>query len=357
MKPIKIETLIKFLLGLGAVLLLMMVLYRFFTLVLYGLIALVLTYILDPLVNRLQATGMNRTLAVSLVIASVILLLFWFSRTALPVIGGQIIMLGQQLNIEEILDVTAQIEDQILKTLPFLTKGFLRDNVPYALEALFQTDNIKDTINNLVGIFTNIFWAFLVVPFATFFMLKDGSRLRRNILELIPNKYFETVLNGIEKIEKRVVTYFKSVGLQSIIIAITATIMLNFAGLNNALSVGIVAGVANIIPYFGPLIGYLLSIIVSIIETGDFSLVLYVILAIAVTQFIDIIFLQPTLFSRSANLHPIVILFVIMIGAELAGIFGMIIAVPSMAIIVITIKQILWSLDNYYVFRPAEEPK
>lgn len=351
MKKLNAETFIRLIIGLAAVLLFLLILYRFFTLVLYALIALVITYILDPFVNRMQAVGMNRTLAISIVISSLILLLVWFSSTILPAIANQLIILSQQLNIDAVIAVTAQIEEQILEHLPFLQEGILIDNVPNALDALFQPEDFAATLNNILGIFADIFWAFLVVPFATFFILKDGARLRRNILQLVPNKYFETALTGIEKIEKRLVTYFKSVGLQSIIIATTATITLSFVGLNNALSVGIAAGVANIIPYFGPIIGYVLSIIVSILETGDFSLVIFVIIAIAITQIIDNIIVQPLLFSRSANLHPLVVLFVVMTGAELAGIFGMLIAVPLTAIIVITAKQISWSLENYQVFR------
>lgn len=355
MKTLNTERFIKLVMGLAAVLLVLLILYKFFTLVLYALIALVITYILDPFVNRMQSVGMHRTLAISIVISSLILVLVWFSSTALPAIANQVIGLGQQLNIDAVLAVTAQIEDQILERAPFLPEGFLRENVPNAVEVLFQTDDISRTVNNILGIFANIFWAFLVIPFATFFILKDGARLRRNMLQLVPNKYFETVLTGIEKVENRLVIYFKSVGLQSLIITTVATITLNIVGLNNALSVGIAAGVANIIPYFGPIIGYILSIIVSILETGDFSLVIYVIGAIAITQIVDNMIVQPLLFSRSANLHPLVVLFVVMIGAELAGIFGMLVAVPLTAIIVITIKQIRWSLDNYFVFRPVKE--
>ena len=355
MKSFNIERFIRFLIGLAIVLLILFVLYRFFVLVLYALIALVFSYILDPFVNRLQSVGLNRTLAISLVLSTLVLLLVWFSSTILPAIAGQVIMLGQQLNIDAVLAVSAEIEEQILQRVPFLPEGFLRDNIPGAVEVLFQTDDISRTINNILGIFANIFWAIIVVPFATFFILKDGAYLRRNILELVPNRYFESVLTGIEKVEKRLVTYFKSVGLQSIIIATTATIMLSFAGLNNALSVGIAVGVANIIPYFGPVIGYILSIIVSVLETGDFSMVIYVFTAILITQIIDVSIVQPTLFSRSANLHPLVILFVVMTGAELAGIFGMLVAVPITATIVITIKQIRWSFENYKIFSPVEQ--
>ncbi len=355
MKKLNLESFIRLIVIVAVTALFLMILYRFFVLVLYALIALVITYILDPFVNRMQSAGMNRTLGISIVIASLILLLVWFSSTALPAIANQVLVLGQQLNIDAILAVTTQIEEHILQRAPFLPEGFLRDNVPNAVETLFQADDVSRTINNILGIFANIFWALLVIPFATFFILKDGASLRRNMLQLIPNKYFETVLTGIEKVEKRLITYFKSVGVQCLIIATVATVTLNFAGLNNASSVGIAAGLANIIPYFGPIIGYILSIIVSILETGDFSLVIYVIAAIAITQVVDNIFVQPLLFSRSANLHPLVVLFVVMIGAELAGIFGMLIAVPLTAIVVITIKQVTWSLENYHVFRLREK--
>jgi len=112
-----------------------------------------------------------------------------------------------------------------------------------------------------------------------------------------------------------------------------------------------VVGVANTIPYFGPIIGYILSIIVSIIEVGDFTLVLPCVLAILFVQILDNIIFQPFIFSRSADMHPVAILFIIMIGAETAGIIGMLIAIPIATIIKITINQIRWSFNNYYVFR------
>jgi len=161
MKSFNIERFIRFLIGLAIVLLILFVLYRFFVLILYALIALVFSYILDPFVNRLQAVGLNRTLAISLVLSTLVLLLVWFSSTILPAIAGQVIMLGQQLNIDAVLAVSAEIEEQILQRVPFLPEGFLRDNIPGAVEVLFQTDDISRTINNILGIFANIFWAFI----------------------------------------------------------------------------------------------------------------------------------------------------------------------------------------------------
>ena len=115
---------------------------------------------------------------------------------------------------------------------------------------------------------------------------------------------------------------------------------LSIAGLENSLSVGISVGIANTIPYFGPIIGYLLSIIISIVETGDFSLVLYCVVAIFIVQMIDNLIFQPYLFSKSADMHPVAILFIILIGAETAGILGMLIAIPLATTIRITISRL-----------------
>ena len=142
--------------------------------------------------------------------------------------------------------------------------------------------------------------------------------------------------------------------LQSRIVAFTSCVRLSSVGLSNALSVGIAVRLANTIPYFGTIIGYILSIIVSIIEVGNFSLVLPCILAILFVQMLDNIVLQPIIFSRSADMHPVAILFIIMIGAETAGILGMLVAIPIATIIKITFNQISWSLNNYYVFRSGD---
>jgi predicted PurR-regulated permease PerM len=117
------------------------------------------------------------------------------------------------------------------------------------------------------------------------------------------------------------------------------------------MSVGIAVGLANTIPYFGPILGYFLSIIVSIIETGNFSLVAASILAIFVVQMLDNIVFQPMLFSRSADMHPVAILFIILIGAETAGIIGMLVAIPIATVVKITITQVSWSFNNYQIFR------
>lgn len=351
MKNITLEKVIKFLVGLAGLTLLYLVFINYTNLIGYGIIAMILSYILDPIVNRMQSSGMNRTLAITLTLSSVILILVWISTTIIPIIANQMVELAGQMNIENIQGIIAQIETRLIKSFSFLPEGFLSDNVTTVIEELFNVGGLPNAVSNIIGIFTNLFSAFLVIPFATFFFLKDGSRIRRDILQLVPNKYFETTLSIIDKIETRLGIYFRSVLLQSLLVATTSWLGLTLVGLNNSLSVGISIGIANTIPYFGPIIGYILSAIVSIIEVGDFSLVLPCILAIFCVQLLDNVVFQPLIFSKSADMHPLAILFIILVGAETAGILGMLIAIPIATIIRITITQFSWSFRNYQVFR------
>jgi len=357
MKSLTIDRLVRLGLALVSLTVLFYLLYYFGTLVGYAVIAIVITYLLDPVVSRIQTTGIKRIWAIIITLSALILLLIWISTNIFPVITNQMVELAGQLNFQTIQNIARQVEERLTENFTFLPDHFLSTNTTQMIQDLFDVGQIPGALSNLIGLFSNIFWATLVIPFATFFFLKDGAKIRRDILQLVPNKYFETILSLIDKIETRLGIYFRSVMLQSLIVALASWLVLSIVGLNNALSVGIAVGLANTIPYFGPAIGYVLSIIVSIIEVGNFSLVLPCLLAIFLVQLIDNLVLQPVIFSRSAELHPVAILFIIMVGAEIAGILGMLVAVPIATTVKITINQIRWSISNYYVFRSFETPK
>lgn len=354
MRKLTVEKVFRGLMLLASLLLALMLVYRFATLVGYVLIALVFSYLFDPIVNRMQVAGFKRTNAVIMVIASFILIIVWASTSIAPTIGNQVVTLAQQINVEAIQRIAVQVEREVVIFVPFVTEGQIKEVITRFVDTLFDIGDFQQAVTNLFGIFANIFAAALIIPFATFFFLKDGSKLRRQILELVPNRYFETTLTIINKIETRLILYFKGVLIQCTLVAIISWLLLSIAGLNNALTVGVSVGLANTIPYFGPILGYFLSIIIAVFETGDFSLVPYCILAIMIAQIVDNVILQPLIFSKSADLHPLYILFIILIGAELAGIIGMLLAIPIATIIKITITEINWSINNYYVFKPEE---
>lgn len=348
---ITLEKIVKFVVGLATLSLLVLFLLNFSNLVAYVLIAILFSYLLDPVVNRMQAAGMNRTVGVTLTLATVALIIVWVSTSFIPIIANQMAALAGQLSMENIRFIATEIETHFRESFEFLPPGFLQDNLTQLSENLLNTGRITELMTNLIGIFTNIFAAVIIIPFSTFFFLKDGSKIRRDLLQFVPNKYFETTLSLIDKVETRLGIYFRSVLVQCTLVALSSWFLLSIAGMSNSASVGITIGVANTIPYFGPIIGYLLAIVISIIETGDFSLVLPCLLAIFIVQILDNVVFQPLIFSKSADMHPVAILFIIMIGAQTAGILGMLVAIPIATTIKITFNQMRWSFNNYYVYR------
>jgi len=351
MMQLSVEKILRFLLVAVLLVFAGMVMLKFSLLLIYLLVALILSYLLDPVVNRMQANGMNRTVSILIVLISVMLLVVWASTTILPNIGNQIARLAQQFNLETVRYIAVTLEDFINQAIPYLPAGYLENNMAALYEQLFNFDDIQKLLGNIFGIFTNLAFATIIIPFTTFFFLKDGGILRRQILEFVPNKYFETTLTIISKIEQRIGAHFRGVALQSTLVALFSWLFLSIAGLNNALTVGIAIGLANTIPYFGPVLGYILSIVIAIVETGDFSLVINCIIAVGLTQILDNVVFYPAIFSRTAGIHPLYVLVVILIGAELAGLLGMLVAVPIATILRVIITQITWSFKNYYVFR------
>ena len=351
MKSFTLEKIVKTVIGIGGIIVVGLILYDLSTLVGYAIIAIILSYVLDPFVNRLQAYGLNRTIAITLTLTTMILMLVYISTELFPIIAREMGQLTQQLDINSLKNIARTIDQELRENYSIFSEMTLEDEIDTGISDILAFDKITDVLGGAFSIFTNVFAAFLVIPFTTFFFLKDGTRIRREALQIVPNKYFETTLSLLDKVEKRLGLYFKSVLFQSFLVAVFSYIGLSIAGLQNALSVGIAVGVANTIPYFGPLIGYVLSIAVSILETGDFSITGFCLLAILIVQVMDNVIFQPFIFSKSADMHPVSILFIILIGAQTAGVLGMLIAIPIATTVKITIKQIRWSFDNYYIFR------
>ncbi|HMB89634.1 MAG TPA: AI-2E family transporter [Rhodothermales bacterium] len=269
-----------------------------------------------------------------------------------PIQGRALETLGLAVRDVMFADLVSSIEERLSSLVP-VQEGMITNAITGVFETLFQEDRLTQLMGSIVSFFTDVFYAILVIPFVCFFVLKDGTAMRRAILRLVPNRYFEITLAINEKVEMNIGRYFRGLMLQCISIATLATVLLSIVGLQSAVAVGIFAGLANTIPYFGPLMGFLAGTLVGVAQTGDFSLILGILIAMGLTQIADNALFQPLIFSRAAQAHPLVILFVVLIGAQLGGIVGMLVAIPVITIVRVVVQQILWSLRNYRILQAA----
>jgi len=349
------DRVVRFLLGVAGAALAGWVLWYFAGLVLYLVVGGVLAYLLRPIVDWLQSLGLGRVLAIFATFVLVVGLMAVVVTSIVPFVGQQVQELSQLINVEMATDVASYLEARLRQAVP-LEPGVLVENVERMAQALRQGDlvqgeRVTETVSSVVAVFTNIVYAVVIIPFVTFFLLKDGLQIRRSLMWLVPNRYFEVTLTIVDKVENNISRYFRALLIQCTSIAALASVMLWMVGLQNAIAIGIFTGIANTIPYFGPFLGFLCGGLVGIAQTGNLVLVPWVALAMAITQLADNVLLQPIIFSRAANAHPLVILFVVLIGARLGGIVGMLVAIPLTTTIRVVVEQVLWSLRNYRILR------
>ncbi|RMF53793.1 MAG: AI-2E family transporter [Bacteroidetes bacterium] len=336
----------------GLVLLLvgLWLLWYFARLVAFLLVGLVLAYLMRPLMYRLEGLGLGRITAIVgtfiVVLGTLSLLLTYL----VPFLADQVNEIAREVSPERLRAVAADLEAYLGRVLP-VPAGELQQSFTRLFDTLFQEQRLTRMLGSVVDLFTNLFYAVVVIPFITFFFLKDGTLIRQALLRRVPNRYFEVTLALVEKIETNLGRYFRALMVQCLSIATVATVLLYVAGLKYAPAVGLFTGLANTIPYFGPFLGFVAGTLVGIAQTGDFSLVPGVVVAMLLTQLADNVFFQPFIFSKAARTHPLVILFVVLIGAQLAGIVGMLLAIPVMTTLRVAAEQVWWSFRNYRILR------
>lgn len=345
-----LDRVVRLLLGVAALAVVGWLLWFFAALVVYLLVGVLIAYLLRPLVDRLQSVGLGRVPAVLVTLTSVLLAIGWVITSLLPVVAHQISELVNLVADERLADVAASLEEALQPFVP-LQQGAIFEGLTRTFETLFQDQELSATFTSMVSLVSNIFYAVLVIPFVAFFFLKDGTRIRLAIFRLVPNRYFEIALAILAKIETNLGRYFKALLVQCVTIGTVASLLLTVVGLDYAVAVGIFTGLANTIPYFGPLMGFLAGTLVGIAQTGNFALVPGVLVAMVLTQAVDNLLVYPLIFSRAARTHPLIILFVVLIAAQLAGIVGMLVAIPLTTIVRVAVEQVLWSLRNYRIMK------
>jgi len=316
-----------------------------FFLIISGLVA----YLLGPIADFFQRMGTGRTVGVLMTFVFVAAVVVIGFASMVPFIEEQVIDLAKLLSPEVLRQATASIEETLRHYVP-MPEGAVDQGLANAIEALFRQERISNAFSYTIDLFTNILYALLVIPLVTFFLMKDGRDLTEAVVNLVPNRYFELTVDLIESIRNHLGRYFRALLVRDIVVAVLATVLLSGVGLRYASVVGIFAGLANTIPYFGPLLGLAAAIIVGVAQTGDLVLFPGIFAAIFVTQIVDNV-LQPFIFSRAIRIHPLVILCTVIIGAEVGGIIGMLLAIPVITVLWVTAKSISWSIQNYKVFR------
>ena len=303
----------------------------------------VLTVVLKPLVDKVESKGMSRTLAILSIYvlfgAFVVLGLI----TIYPIVVAQVIDISSRLDQQHLVPMLKKFSASLSQQVPFMKA----DEITVRINTMLS--DMSRSMETLLTSALSMAMSLIIVPFITFFLLLDYYAMQKNLVENIPNKYFEMTLNLLQKLEEQVSKYIQGTCIESIVVALLYIIAYYIMGVNYAIVLGIVGGIMNIIPFAGPFIGAVPVLIVTMIQFGDLSMLIPIIISTVVVQQLDQIFVQPTVFSKILDIHPLTMFLVILIGGQVLGVLGMVLSIPIYTIITVTARETNWGLKNYRI--------
>ncbi|MBI5485010.1 MAG: AI-2E family transporter [Deltaproteobacteria bacterium] len=309
------------------------------------IIAALLAYLLDPVVTAIEVKGVSRTLAASLLMLFIlfVFMLFWY--TVIPIAIDQLMNLQAGTGSKPALKAIASLEGYIRRHGEAVGLG----NISLTEElGKFKTGLIQKIPDFIIKDSVSLLLGCVMVPFIMFFILKDGREFKKYFISLVPNRYFEFTLDLLYKMEVQLGNYLRGQFLDAVVFGVLATITLWALNVPYFVVIGCFAGLANLIPFVGPLVGALAAMVAVVLEQGDIARGASVLIAFVILKLVDDFAIQPLAVGRHVNLHPMVVAIAIIVGGHLFGVLGMLLAVPSLGFFKVVLEE---SIDTYRRYR------
>lgn len=307
-------------------------------------IALFTSMLLNPIVDFFENRGIERLLAVILLFTAIIFLIVLGIEFLAPVVSHEVDQMSAALQTQSSDDLIQKFQQSLGKAIPLLSNPMIQAEIKGQLDALLQK-----SLTMLIGMLSGVV-NMVMLGFITFFFLKDGRRMKKTVVSWVPNRYFEMALIILHKTAQRLGSYLRGQLVVAAIVGALSIIALYLLNIRYFFFIGVMAGLANMIPYFGPLVGAIPAMIIALLDNGSIGPVAAVAVAFASIQLFENVLVSPFIVSKSVELHPLTVIVVILIGGQLLGIFGMLMAVPIASIIKVSAKELYWGVRNYRIF-------
>ncbi|RXI77039.1 AI-2E family transporter [Levilactobacillus suantsaii] len=317
------------------------------------LISGILFYLLNPIVKllervRFKRLHFNRTAAVAIVFLGLAAVLAGAIAWLVPRLVSQITTLVG--NIPDFAKASESVIRQAVQhpwlqqvdVAKYLTQ--LQSSLAKYAESFMS--GLTTGIGTIVGTVTSVTITAVTAPVMLFYMLKDGEKFMPAIRRLLPAKHGEQTLELLSRMNATIARYIGGQILECLFVGIFTAVGYVLVGEKYALLLGVFAGLCNLIPYVGPYIGILPALIVAF--TISTSLVLYVIIVVVVVQQIDGNLVYPNIIGRTLKIHPLTIIIILLAAGNIAGLLGMILAIPLYAVVKTVVQYLysIWQLER-----------
>jgi predicted PurR-regulated permease PerM len=322
----------------------------------YLLIAAVIALIGRPLMQllgRIQFRGIKLPLSVQAVITMLTILgaltaIFTFFVPRLLEQTRQLENINPQAIQEGLAEPIAALEEFLVRyNLADLKEG-------QSIEAAFQARvievatslNLSNVFGAIASVTGDLFIGLFSILFITFFFLKERSLIRNVFFAFTPDEHLEKTDNVLNSIRTLLTRYFIGLLLELILVGALCAFGFGLLGVENAVVIGFFAGLFNVIPYLGPLIGGAMSVSLAVLGgleldfyTGIVPLALKVLVVFVVVQLVDNFVFQPLIYSSSVKAHPLEIFLVILAAGSLFGVGGLVLAIPTYTVVRVIARE------------------
>lgn len=307
------------------------------------LFAAILAYILDPIVERMTARGMPRTLAAILVLLLALAALVGIALVVLPLFYKEVGLLIAKL--PALFDWLNQNAAPWLKAKFDLSFQFdvvtLKER---AREALAGNEDLARRLLHSLGLGGLAVFAFavnlLLVPVVLFYLLRDWNQLMESIDQLVPRRIHAKVRAMAREMDRVLAEWLRGETLVVLIMSAYYVSALWLVGLEFALPIGILTGLAVIVPYVGIVVGVFLATSAAVIQFGTLPGVLSVWAAIGVGQALEGMLLTPLIVGKRIGLHPVAVIFALLAFGQVFGFFGVLLALPASAALLVGLRHL-----------------
>lgn len=307
------------------------------------LVSALLAYLLDPIARWLEAHGLSRTLATATIFVALLLGVGAFLGYLFPLLAGQLQAIQQGVNVARVEALVGQLERRLVDNLAFL--GVRDLNLMETLQG-FIARHLGDVVNYVPSVFL-LLVNLVVIPFIVFFLLKDGRAMKKGFVSILPNRYFEFALNVMHKMDVQLGNYLRGQVLDALIVGILSILALWLLGVEYYVLIGAFAGITNLVPYVGPIVGGTLAVLVSLATGGELGHAVAIVFAFIGIQVLDNAMILPLVVARNVELHPLLILLVVIIGGNFFGVLGLLLAVPATAVAKVMLVETFANLRRY----------
>jgi predicted PurR-regulated permease PerM len=342
------------------ILLFLALLWYFRNIVVYILVAGVLSVMGRPLVDLFCRIRINKWAFPRVISALLTLILIWgiiilFLVIFVPLVTKQINYFST-IDSEKIVQIVEgpinKIEGLLNALNPNISSQLsLKDFIASKITGVLNIEMIQNFLGSFVSLLGNIVVAIFSITFITFFFLKDQHLFYESILMWVPDKYVDNVTRALNSIKHLLTRYLIGIVIQSTCIMILITLGMTIVGIDfqQALVMGLIVGVLNVIPYVGPWLGFFIVVIMGVAShmSMDFTVVVvplitYMGIVVALTQLIDNVVFQPVIFSNSVRAHPLEIFVVVLAAGFAAGIPGMLLGIPAYTVLRVFAREFFY---------------